>query len=246
MPVIGRIVVYERLSIDKSITLSHPQLADFLTWEPRPGEAFTISDLGGDLFRARLVSLSVESALLRVFEDIGPAYSGPEITLVQALPERERMELILQKATELGVTRVLPFKSEKSISLEELDARQRRSHNWGAIALKAAKQSRRADIPEILAYSPFEEALRHANGADLKVMLSERQRIETLKGLIGKVKKPVKEALLLVGPEAGLTEEETKRAEEAGYIQVSLGQRILRTETAAIFGVGLLRYEFGG
>lgn len=246
MPAIGRIAVPERLFPDKNFTITGPQLAALKKWEPRGGEAFTVSDPENNLFRARLISLSDESASLAAFEETGPAEIGPDIMLLQALPERERMELILQKATELGVSCILPFKSEKSISLEELDARQKRSHNWGAIVLKAAKQSRRPDIPELLPYASFEEALRLTNESDFKIMLSERPGIEGLKGLLDRTKGPVRAAILLVGPEAGLTDKEAKKAEEAGFAPASLGQRILRTETAAIFGVGILRYEFGG
>ena len=245
MPGIGRIVASERLFRDKGITLRGPGLCALTLWGPRPGEAVTVCDPDGRLFRARLLALSVESADMTAFEEIGPSEPGPDITLIQALPERERMELILQKAAELGVTRVLPFKSSKSISLDELDSRQRRSHNWGAIALKAAKQSRRPDIPEILPYAELGGALGLAQEAGLKIMLSERPGIETLKGLLDKTQRPVRAAALLVGPEAGLTDEEAKRAEGAGFVPVSLGQRILRTETAAIFGVGVLRYELG-
>lgn len=245
MPAIGRIVASERLFRDKGITLRGPGLCALMLWEPRPGEAVTVSDPDGRLFRARLVAISGESADLKVFEEIGTAETGPDITLIQALPERERMELILQKAAELGVTRVLPVKTAKSISIEELDSRQRRSHNWGAIVLKAAKQSRRPDIPEILPYEDLDGALGLAQGTGLKIMLSERPGIETLKGLLDKTQGPVRAAALLVGPEAGLTDEEAKKAEGAGFVPVSLGQRILRTETAAIFGVGVLRYELG-
>ncbi|OGP17188.1 MAG: hypothetical protein A2054_00305 [Deltaproteobacteria bacterium GWA2_55_10] len=246
MPGIGRIVVPEKLFLDKSFSLEGTELSALAHWEPRCGEAFTVADLDGALFRARLLSLSGQSAKLTAFEEIGAPETGPDITLVQALPERERIELILQKATELGVTRILTFKSAKSISLEELDSRQQRSHNWGSIALKAAKQSRRPDIPEILPYSPFEAALQLTMNAGLKIMLWERPGIETLKGLLEKTQKPAGTAAMLVGPEAGFTDEEAKRAEGAGFIPVSLGQKILRTETAAIFGVGLLRYELGG
>ena len=216
-----------------------------MEWLPRPGEAFTVSGPDNTLFRARLTELLENSAALLPFEEAGIAEEGPEILLMQALPERERMETIIQKATELGVSSILPFKSEKSISLIELDSRQRRSHNWGEIARKAAKQSRRADIPEVLPYRQFEEALRAAEGFELKLLLWEGAQFK-FKDLLKRTTLPVASAAVLAGPEGGFTKEEIKAAEEKGFVSVNLGWRILRTETAAIFSTGLLRHTLGG
>jgi 16S rRNA (uracil1498-N3)-methyltransferase len=216
-----------------------------LEWLPRPGEALTVSGPDGRLFRARLTELLEDSAVLLPFEEMGMNGGATEIILMQALPERERMETIIQKTTELGVTSILPFKSEKSISLEELDSRQKRSHNWGDIARKAARQSRRPDIPEVLPYCSFEEALKTAENSGLKVMLWEGARTG-LKELLAQAVMPVESVVLLVGPEGGFTGDEAKAALDKGFFSVNLGARVLRTETAAIFGTGLLRYELGG
>lgn len=241
----GSITVENTLKTGISFRLEGLSFASLLEWRPRPGEAFTVSGPGGVLFRARLIELHHGSALLLPFEEMGNAPASPEIILLQALPERERMETILQKTTELGVSSILPFKSEKSISLEELDSRQKRSHNWGEIALKAARQSRRPDIPEVLAYGTFEEALKAAENSDLKVMLWEASKTG-LKEALAQTTRPVRSAALLVGPEGGFTGDEAKSAFEAGFAAVNLGMRVLRTETAAIFATGLLRYELGG
>jgi 16S rRNA (uracil1498-N3)-methyltransferase len=241
----GSITVVNTLKTGISFTLESLSFASLLEWRPRPGEAFTVSGPGGVLFRARLLELREGSALLLPFEEMGKAAASPEIILLQALPERERMEAILQKTTELGVSVILPFKSEKSISLEELDSRQRRSHNWGEVALKAARQSRRPDIPEILQYRTFGEALKAAENSDLKVMLREGSQTG-LKEALAQTKRPIRSAALLVGPEGGFTGDEVKAAIEEGFAAVNLGMRVLRTETAAIFATGLLRYELGG
>src|SRR3990170_6248727 len=102
--------------------LEGDRLEALLEWRPRPGEALTVSSPDGALFRARLTELREGSAVMLPFEEMGMAAAAPEIILIQALPERERMETIIQKATELGVSSILPFKSEKSISLEQLDS----------------------------------------------------------------------------------------------------------------------------
>lgn len=245
MPVRGSIKPESSIKTGVSFNIEGGRLEALLEWRPRPGEALTASSPDGALFRARLIELHESSATLLPFEQMGMAKVGPEIILMQALPERERMETIIQKATELGITSILPFKSEKSISLEELDSRQKRSHNWGEVAMKAARQSRRPDIPEVLPYSSFEKALAMAENSSLKVMLWEGSQT-WLKELLAQAKRPVTSAALLVGPEGGFTECELKAALDKGFSAVNLGQRILRTETAAIFGSGLLRYELGG
>ena len=241
----GSITVENTLKTGISFRLEGLSFTSLLEWRPRPGEAFTVSGPERVLFRARLLELRDGSALLLPFEEMGKASASPEIILLQALPERERMETILQKTTELGVSSILPFKSEKSISLEELDSRQKRSHNWGEVALKAARQSRRPDIPEVLPYRTFEETLKTAGKSDLKVMLWEASQTG-LKEALAKAERPLRSAALLVGPEGGLTSGEVKSAIEAGFTAVNLGMRVLRTETAAIFATGLLRYELGG
>lgn len=241
----GSITLENPIKIGVSLTLEGPLFSRLLDWKPRPGEAVTVSDSDDVLFRARVLELHEDSATLLPFEEMGEAKAAPEIILLQALPERERMETIIQKTTELGVTSIIPFKSEKSVSLDELDGRQRRSHNWGTVALKAAKQSRRPDVPEVMACSSFQDSLKAAEKCELKILLREGAD-KGLKEVLSEIKKPVSSAVLLVGPEGGFLIDEVKTAASAGFIAVNLGLRILRTETAAIFGVGVLRYELGG
>jgi len=240
------IVLDRRITPGESFTLAPGDIVHLNAWQPRAGEAFTVIDRAGALVRARLISLTQARAEMTAFESIGAIERGPDIVLLQALPERERFELIIQKATELGVTEIIPNKTERSISLEELDARQKRSHNWQNLAVKATKQSRRWDIPRILPYASFIDAVGLVQDADLKVMLWERAGLISMKDYIEGVERPVKKAAILVGPEGGFTEKEAEFAQEAGFKPVSLGKSVLRTETAAFFGVGLLRYELGG
>ncbi len=242
----GRIKVDTGLSPGDEIVLSGQGLGNLRLWDPRPGEAFTIEDIGGALLRARLVELGPMSARLFVFEEHAPVAPLLDVTLLQALPDKERMELIIQKTTELGVTRIVPFKSQRSISLHEREARQRKAHRWGRIALKAAKQSRRHTIPVIDAFASLSHALERADGAELKIMLWEGRGIVTLRDLLrDKELKGIRSVALLSGPEGGFTPEEVERAERAGFNPVSLGHRILRTETASIAGMAVIQYEFG-
>jgi 16S rRNA (uracil1498-N3)-methyltransferase len=165
-----------------------------------------------------------------------------EIVLLQALPEKERMELIIQKTTELGVSRIIPFKSKRSISLEEREAKQKKAHRWQDIALKATQQSRRALIPRVEAYRSFEEALASCTEEGLRILLWERQG-KPLKEVLGSFS--FQRVYGMVGPEGGFTQEEVEAARRMGFLPVKLGQRILRTETAAIILVALLQYAWG-
>jgi 16S rRNA (uracil1498-N3)-methyltransferase len=238
---IGEIIL-EGAAIGKTFALEGDALMPVLAWKPIRGSALTVVDGEGETFRARVVLITAERAELLVFEDTGFKRSPLEVTLLQALPEKERMELIIQKTTELGVERIVPFKSEKSISLEERERRSKKAHRWGAVALKAARQSRRRDIPEILPCATFKDALSLAKECSLKVMLKEGPGTGLKEFLRGKGGKRV---ALLIGPEGGFTEGETMEAEKTGFAPVTLGSSILRTETAAIASVAIVGYELG-
>jgi len=152
------------------------------------------------------------------------------------------MEWVIQKATELGVSEIVPFKSERSISLAERDSKQKKSHRWQEIAVKAVQQSRRATIPRVESYRSFREALEGCRGEGLRILLWEKGG-EPLKEILSQ--RSSKKIFAMVGPEGGFTEEEVGLAKKKGFVPIKLGQRILRTETAAITLVAILQYELG-
>ncbi len=213
--------------------------------QARPGELVTLTGEGGGEFRGRILSINSREAWVFVFKFLTPPTESPaKIILLQALPDRERMELIIQKATELGVYSIVPFKSRRSISLAERERKQPKAHRWQSIAIKAAKQSRRGRVPLLEPYCDFSEVLEYAGGSDLKVILWERGNKNPLRDVL-RPKENYGQVTLMVGPEGGFDPEEIRSAEERGFIPVTLGQRILRTETAAILLVGILQYELG-
>jgi 16S rRNA (uracil1498-N3)-methyltransferase len=211
----------------------------------RPGELVTLTGEGGCEFRGRVLSVNRHEAWVKVFESlVPPTESSTKIILLQALPDKERMELIIQKVTELGVYSIVPFKSIRSIALDEREMKQPKVHRWQPIAIKAAQQSRRGMVPIIEPYCDFSEALGHGEGTDLKILLWEKGGENPLKDVLrsgecyGKV-------AWMVGPEGGFDPGEVSMAQESGFIPVTLGRRILRTETAAIVLLGILQYELG-
>jgi 16S rRNA (uracil1498-N3)-methyltransferase len=169
------------------------------------------------------------------------------LTLAQGISRGERMDLVVQKATELGAVRLVPLLTERSVA--RLDARQadRKRNHWHAIAVGACEQSGRNRLPEVQAPLTLREFLRaapmEASGqrtAPLQLLLSPagERSIAELAG-------PQSAVTVLIGPEGGLDEAEQQAAVAAGFTSVRLGPRILRTETAAIAALALLQRQLG-
>jgi 16S rRNA (uracil1498-N3)-methyltransferase len=242
---IGYIEIKTRPKEGQKIRITREGLDGLNFRQARPGQLVTLTGEGGGEFRGRILSINPREAWVLVFKSLVPPTESPsKIILLQALPDKERMELIIQKATELGVYSIVPFKSKRSISLEERERKQPKAHRWQSIAIKAAKQSRRGRVPLLEPYCDFLEALEYAEGSDLKVILWERGNKNPLRDVLSS-KGNYGEVTLMVGPEGGFAPEEVERAQGKGFIPITLGRRILRTETAAIVLVGILQYELG-
>jgi 16S rRNA (uracil1498-N3)-methyltransferase len=242
---IGYIKIQTRPEEGQKIRITGEGLDGLSFRQARPGELVTLSGEGGGEFRGRILSINSREAWVFVFKSLTPPTEPPaKIILLQALPDKERMELIIQKATELGVSSIVPFKSRRSVSLAERERKQPKAHRWQSIAIRAAKQSRRGRVPPLEPYCDFSEALKYAEGSDLKVILWEKGNENPLRDVL-RSKGNYGQVTLMVGPEGGFEPEEVRRAQEEGFIPVTLGQRIMRTETAAIVLVGILQYELG-
>jgi 16S rRNA (uracil1498-N3)-methyltransferase len=169
----------------------------------------------------------------------------PEVTLIQALTKGDKLDLVVQKATELGVARIIPVTTMRAVPrLEAIKALQRRTR-WQKIARDGARQSGRADVPEIGPVSSLGEALAASDG--LRVLLYEGARNENdhLKLVLDGVTERPRRITLAVGPEGGFGAEEVDAARAAGFRVVGLGPRILRTETAALVMLSILGYVLG-
>jgi len=238
-----RIILDKKVVVGKEVLIKGPPVEALRFQGGRVGSLVTLTDAEGKDFRGRVFRLSETEAALLVFDVFpSPIESSLEVILLQALPEKERMELIIQKATELGVVAIFPFQSEKSTSLMEREAKQKKAHRWQHIAIKAVQQSRRARVPFVGECRPFQEVLENCGEDGLKVLLWEKGG-ENLKSVLGR--HPTLKIYAMVGPEGGFTEREVKLAKGKGFIPVKLGQRILRTETAAISLIAILQYELG-
>lgn len=212
-------------------------------WRIRRGEVFTLRDGSGAFFRARLKELSPQNALIVPFEAIDDPEGEVEIRVYQALPQKERFEWVLQKLTEIGVARIVPFTSTHSISMQERDAVQKKSHRWPEVVRKAACQCRRAAIPELGPVLEWEEMLTELEGAEIKLILAEKGGTWSMREALKQIR--VQQVALVVGPEGGFSTEELESARSHGVLPVTLGARILRTETAALVGATLIQGTVG-
>lgn len=228
--------------LDGEFRLTGPQLAPLRVWQARPGEILTVVDPQNCCYRARISSFSEDQATLIPFA-ILPAESRIELDIYQALPDKERFELILQKLTELGVARVIPFSSSRSATLAERDAKQKKSHRWPDVVLRAARQCRRAELPELWWPVSWEDCCRSAAMADQALLLYEGEEQLSLRNALRSFEGH--RAALIIGPEGGFTPVEVDQACQSGIVPVGLGSRILRTETAAIAGAAVMQYELG-
>jgi 16S rRNA (uracil1498-N3)-methyltransferase len=202
----------------------------------KPGDEVSVFDGEGKEFRARVAQARRESAELDLDEEIQPARpeSPLQITLAVALLKGEKFDLVVQKATELGVTKIVPLMTRfADIKLRDESDASKRVARWQRIALEAAKQSGRAVVPEVSLPVSFESVLN--TGC---LLFSEKEgqgltRIET------------DFFTAIVGSEGGWSDEELDLARTAGAQIITLGGRILRAETAAITAAALLQHRFG-
>ncbi len=192
-----------------------------------------------DSLRAREVRVILEKSLA------APRMSPIQIILCQAFLKAKSMDFVIQKASELGVDRILPFISTRTVVQADEQRRSAKLRHWREIALNAAKQSDRSAPPEIAPpCSLLDLAVQWRHREASKLILWEDEKTQDLKALL-KESVPRASTVGIVGPEGGFSPEEVKMMKDVGFRSVSLGTRILRAETAAITLVAVLQYEWG-
>lgn len=211
----------------------------------KPGEEISVSNgIDGREYRCEVVSLSderVECKLRFIKED--NVELPNKVYLFQGYPKGDKMELIVQKCVELGVYEIVPvFMKRTIVKLDEKKA-ENRVKRLNGIAEAAAKQSKRGIIPKINDVMSFQEAIAYSSCAQVKLIPYElAQGMDRTKELIGRIK-PGESVAVFIGPEGGFAVEEIEAAMQAGIESVTLGRRILRTETAGIAVLSVLMYH---
>lgn len=219
------------------------------------GATFVVCDGTGKEYQAVLREVGRELALAEIIS-VADSVVEPRlhITLVQGLPKADKMDFIIQKGTELGIHEFLPVITERTIVRLGPDKAERRVERWQRIAQEAAKQSQRAVVPKVSMPVSWAEGLslyKARRGAVLGLFPWESATGKHLRdvliqawGELGDDGRPL-EAWICIGPEGGWSPEEAKAAELAELIPVSLGSRILRTETAGMVVAALVLYASG-
>ena len=212
----------------------------------KPGDEVYVFDGAGREFHCAIESSRRDSAVVKILEEVEPSRpeSTLQLTLAVALLKSDKFDLVVQKATELGVVRLIPMMTKLAdIKLKDESDSKKRLLRWRRIALEAAKQSGRALVPEIAAPVLFSEMIGSDDLADYKVLFSERggQSLDSLQ--------PGAEwngsLTAVVGSEGGWTDAELETARAAGWKVITLGGRTLRAETAAIAVATLMQHLFG-
>jgi len=171
---------------------------------------------------------------------------GIRITLAQALPKGPKMDFIIQKAAELGVSRIIPFDSSRSIPKLTADKARSRTARWQKIALEACRQCRRGDIPEVTEIHSFHEVLEMPGKDDLKLIFWEEESGMGIKDVLrNNAAQNTGDFFAIIGPEGGFSKDEVEAALRQGCLSVSLGRRVLKVETASIAILAILQYERG-
>ncbi|HXK30924.1 MAG TPA: 16S rRNA (uracil(1498)-N(3))-methyltransferase [Candidatus Binatia bacterium] len=209
-----------------------------------PGDSIIVFDDAGWEHEAVIRSLSAQAAEIDVLRSFQAERESPlQLTLAVGLTKGEKMDFVVEKATELGAQAIVPFVS--AYTVPKLDQRkiEKRGERWQKIALAAAKQCRRTRIPEIFPLVNFENMVQQTAGP-LNLLFWEKEAHQTLKE-VHAVDPDARSILLVIGPEGGLSDPEADLAQQHGFKAIRLGRRILRAETAAVAATSLVQYLWG-
>jgi 16S rRNA (uracil1498-N3)-methyltransferase len=207
----------------------------------RPGDHIALLDDSGIEYVAELERVTPAEVTARVIERFRPASEPPfNLALYQALPKGKKMDWVLQKGTELGITAFCPLISRHSVPQEPVDAE--RLTRWRRIVAEAAEQSGRARLPRVEEVRSYSAVCQPAPRGVLALMASPEAGAMPLRHALEGLDETPCEVRLFVGPEGGFSSDEVEAAREAGMVAVSLGPRILRTETAPLYLAAVVLY----
>lgn len=208
----------------------------------RTGDEIEIFDSAAREYRARL---NVEGRNVRaeLLEQIGePPDDALQVTVAQGIPKGQKMDFAVEKLTELGAREIVPLQSERTIAAQVAPSKLDR---WRRLAKTAAQQCGRADVPQITQPRTLRELCGEFNSYDVVLLPWEGARSQPLREQLPALLRGARRILLIIGPEGGFSGDEAETAQGAGAHAISLGPRILRTETAALVALSILSFASG-
>lgn len=212
-----------------------------------PGDKVIVSNGVDRESAAEVIELAKDAVRLRLLED-RPMSGEPrtEVWIAQSLPKGDKLETVIQKGTEIGVTAFVPFVSSRTIVQYDEKKESKRLARWRKIAKEAAEQAHRGKVPEVREAIGWKALMKLAQAAPLAIFCYEKENGQQLKDVLQAAPHPADGPILVViGPEGGFTEEEAEEAERCGCKLSGLGNRILRTETAGLVAASCIMYEYG-
>jgi len=210
----------------------------------RPGEKLSVSDGGAHIYACELMGFTDGAAEVRVLSEAPDTELPSKIYLFQGLPKADKMELIIQKAVELGVHEIVPVSMKRCIVKLDEKKEEGKRKRYLAISESAAKQSGRGIVPEVTRVMSLKEALRYAaeNCDYVLVPYEKAGDMAATRNILEDIK-PGRSAGVFIGPEGGFEESEIRDCEDAGARVITLGRRILRTETAGLAVLSALMFR---
>lgn len=211
----------------------------------KTGDELALSNgLDGKEYRVGIVSFGEDEIACELRFIKEDAVELPcSVSLFQGLPKGDKMELIIQKAVELGACQIIPVAMERCVVKLDAKKAEAKGKRWNMISEAAAKQSKRGLIPEVSKVMTYREALAHAKDMDVKLLPYElAEGMDRTRELIGGIE-PGQKVAVMIGPEGGFSPEEVALAKQEGFEPLTLGKRILRTETAGMTLLSVLMYH---
>ena len=227
-----------------TLTLAGEQFNHARVLRLKTGDAVTVSDGCGTDYACTVAAIGGSEITLQI-GSAARAESEPAVTcrIYMAFPKSDKLEHVIQKATELGAAEIIAFPSARCVSRPDEKSLRKKAERWQKIAASAAEQSGRGRIPAVRTLSSYAAALAEAAGADLPVLFYENEAHRTFRAAIESA--PFRTAALMTGPEGGFDAAEIAQAQEAGLQICTLGTRILRCETAPLCALSALMYASG-
>lgn len=200
----------------------------------KPGEELLISVKGDWDYLCKIVDIETDRVNLKVLESMEQRELPVNITLLQGIPKSDKLEMIIQKAVELGVSEIIPVKTKRVVVKIDEKKVDTKVNRWNAIAESAAKQSKRSIIPKVYEPVSIDNALEIVKDFGVKLIPYENaDGIDKTRKILDNMDK-TKNIAVFIGPEGGFEESEVERIKNSGFEVITLGKRILRTETAGL------------